>query len=215
MMILTAVILLIGFIALAGMVARVNQLSSQTAIESERIILREVGPLAESMNSAICKLKESTLSKPNVADGVTTLGSPTITSATAAFTEADIGMVVAGTGILPSSRIIAVPSATSATLSAAVAASGTGLTFRFSPCLPTGASSTFDLSTTTMPTLEVALAGILDHLQALQAAHGLFMGWEIGCEGGNPAQGQVTAHLWDGTVWVEVKSAVYFTRAAC
>lgn len=53
MMVLSAVLLVISFVALAAMVGRVNQLGSQTASESRKVILDEVGPLADSMNAAI------------------------------------------------------------------------------------------------------------------------------------------------------------------
>jgi hypothetical protein len=66
-----------------------------------------------------------------VTDGVTTSGSATITSATAAFSTDDIGKPISGTGIPANTTISAVASATSATLSANATASGTGITFTF------------------------------------------------------------------------------------
>lgn len=233
MMILSAVILLIGFIALAGMVSRVSQLGSQTTIESEQAILGEVGPLADSMNMAICRLKESTDSRTLIGNAVTDDGSPVVTFLTnpnPAFSAADIGMVVSGTGILPSSRIVAV-TATSITLTEAATADSppAGTQIRFISCLPPGATTTFDLGLATSPTLDEAVTNVLEHLQALEASHGLFMDWTIGCfdlDGDNNdpvtnpdpddiAAGQVTAHLWDGTVWLEVKSSVMFQRSTC
>ncbi|MEK6986280.1 MAG: IPT/TIG domain-containing protein [Candidatus Thermoplasmatota archaeon] len=65
----------------------------------------------------------------SVAGGVTTLASTTITSATAAFTAADIGFRISGTGIPAGATITAIGSSTSATISAAATAAGTGVTF--------------------------------------------------------------------------------------
>lgn len=65
----------------------------------------------------------------SVTDGVTTNASTTITSATARFTFSDIGTTISGTGIPASTTIAGVTSATTATLSAAATADGTGITF--------------------------------------------------------------------------------------
>lgn len=63
-----------------------------------------------------------------VTDGVTTITSPIITSATAAFTaNTDIGMLVTGAGIPQYATIASVQSATQATLSANATASGSGV----------------------------------------------------------------------------------------
>lgn len=53
MMLLTAVVLIIGFVALAGMVARVSQLAGQAAREQNRPMLREVEPMLGAVNDAI------------------------------------------------------------------------------------------------------------------------------------------------------------------
>lgn len=216
MMILAAVILLIGFIALAGMVSRVSQLGSQTTIENDQAILEEIGPLNDSMNSAICRLKESTISKAQVTDGVTTADSAVVTSATAAFVQADVGMVVSGAGLLPGSRIQSVESGSSITLTNAATTAGTGVTLRFVSCLAPGTTTTFNRGTTTSPTMEASVISVLEQLQSLEASRGLLMDWSLGCRDGvTTGQGQATVHLWDGTVWIEVKSSVMFARAAC
>jgi hypothetical protein len=62
-----------------------------------------------------------------VADGATTNGSPTVTSATAAFTSADVGRTISGAGIPAGSTIIAVGSATSVTISQNATATATGV----------------------------------------------------------------------------------------
>lgn len=64
-----------------------------------------------------------------VTDGVTTSGSASITSASAAFNASDIGNPISGTGIPAGATIAAVTSATAATLSANASASGTGVSF--------------------------------------------------------------------------------------
>lgn len=62
-------------------------------------------------------------------DGVTTNLSTTVTSATAFFTQSDIGATITGTGIPGSTTIASVTNATTAVLSAAATASGTALSF--------------------------------------------------------------------------------------
>lgn len=61
-------------------------------------------------------------------DGVTTLGSTTVTSATAAFTRADVGKTISGTGIPASTKIVSVTSATAVVISNAATATGSGIT---------------------------------------------------------------------------------------
>jgi hypothetical protein len=63
-----------------------------------------------------------------VADGVTTDTDQTVTSATAAFTVADVGMTIAGTGIPASTTIRAVTNSTTVELSAAATVTDTGVT---------------------------------------------------------------------------------------
>jgi len=65
-----------------------------------------------------------------VTDGVTVNGSPTLTSATAAFTTADVGNPITGTNIPASTTISAYSSATSVTLSKNATASGSPVTFK-------------------------------------------------------------------------------------
>lgn len=64
-----------------------------------------------------------------VTDGVTTNADATITSATAAWTQADVGRPITGTGIPAGTTIRSVTSSTDAELSANASASGTGVTF--------------------------------------------------------------------------------------
>jgi Pectate lyase superfamily protein len=60
-------------------------------------------------------------------DGVTTIGSATLTSATAAFTAADVGKGISGAGIPVRTTILSVQSATSLTMSANATATATGV----------------------------------------------------------------------------------------
>jgi len=73
----------------------------------------------------------------SVADGVTTNTDATVTSATAAFTQADKGKLIAGTGIPAGTTIATVTSATSIELSAAATATGTGVTLTIGATLAT------------------------------------------------------------------------------
>jgi hypothetical protein len=68
-----------------------------------------------------------------VTDGVTTSGSAVVTSATAAFTSADVGMLITGTGLSSAAYIASVQSATQVTLSANATATATGVTLTVSP----------------------------------------------------------------------------------
>lgn len=63
-----------------------------------------------------------------VLDGVTTNASPTLTSATAAFTAADVGRTVSGTGIPGGTTILTVTNGTTVTMSANATATGSSLT---------------------------------------------------------------------------------------
>jgi hypothetical protein len=65
-----------------------------------------------------------------ITDGVTVNGSPTLTSATAAFTTADVGNPLTGTNIPASTTISGYTSGTSVTLSKNATASGSPVTFK-------------------------------------------------------------------------------------
>jgi hypothetical protein len=65
-----------------------------------------------------------------VTDGVTTNGSAVFTSATAAFTNQDVGNPITGTNIQAATTIVSRSSATSVTLSKTATASGTNITFK-------------------------------------------------------------------------------------
>ncbi|MCW2901908.1 MAG: VWBp37 [Streptosporangiaceae bacterium] len=62
-----------------------------------------------------------------VADGATTSGSTALTSATAAFTQGDVGGAVSGTGIPAGTTIASVTNATTAVMSANATATATGV----------------------------------------------------------------------------------------
>ncbi|HUR64586.1 MAG TPA: hypothetical protein VM241_08910 [Candidatus Thermoplasmatota archaeon] len=53
MMLLAAVVLIIGFVALGGMVSRVAQLAGQASKEQDRPLMREVDPLLGALNAAV------------------------------------------------------------------------------------------------------------------------------------------------------------------
>lgn len=77
-----------------------------------------------------------------VTDGATTSASTAITSATAAFQQADIGDTITGAGIPAGTTIAAVTSATAATLSQAATATATGVTFTITVVVNPDANST-------------------------------------------------------------------------
>jgi len=67
------------------------------------------------------------------ADGATTTASPTVTSATMAFTAGDIGGTITGTGIPAAATIISVNSPTSAVMSANATATASGVSITVTP----------------------------------------------------------------------------------
>ncbi|MFA5944909.1 MAG: hypothetical protein WC876_10640 [Candidatus Thermoplasmatota archaeon] len=150
MMILAAVLLVIGLIALAGMVARVNQLGSQTSVEADKAILNEVTPLQDSIDEVLCRITVN------------------------------------------------------------------------STC---GAASLrhFNLTATSYIKAEDAVRNALEQLQRMEAGHGFWMDYQITCVDGSglltaddsfSARGVAVVHLSDGTVWLELRSAVFFPRSA-
>lgn len=70
----------------------------------------------------------------SVSDGVTTSGSTTLTSATAAFVSTDIGRVVSGAAFAPGTVILSVTNGTTVVLSLAAGATGTGQTVNLGAC---------------------------------------------------------------------------------
>lgn len=67
------------------------------------------------------------LGSRSVSDGATTDASATVTSTSAAFSTADVGKPISGTGIPAGAQIVSVESATSCTISAAATATGSSL----------------------------------------------------------------------------------------
>jgi hypothetical protein len=218
MMILSAVILILAFIALAGMVARVQQLAGRTTSESDLVILSDVAPLSASIDSAICRLKDSTLATRGPIASVTVTGAAmtTITqpATNADFSSQDIGMGVTGSGITLGTRIVAV-SGDTATISQPGTTTPTTLTFV--SCLPFGDSTEtadLDLSATSSPTLEQAIGEMMETLAAIETQHGFWLDWSMCYEAGFPARGHVVVSLTDGSVWFEFRSTVVFPTVA-
>lgn len=123
MMILSAVLLVIGFIALTGMVARVNQLGTETTTESERAILSEVGPLVDAIDGGIADLRGARDVSITAKD--TTVMKITVSSATP-LVQQDVGRHIASAtaNCVPTgSTITAVLSDTTATVSGTLASS--------------------------------------------------------------------------------------------
>lgn len=77
-----------------------------------------------------------------VSDGVTTNTDATVTSSTGAFTQADVGKLISGTGITAGTTIASINSSTSIELSAAATADGTGLTLTIGAALASASYGT-------------------------------------------------------------------------
>jgi class 3 adenylate cyclase len=221
MMMLSAIILLVGFVALAGMVARVNQLGTQTTTESRKGVLTEVGPVQDALDALVSSLAKRTCQATNTpaCTPTTTASSATVTTSIATFAPSDIGLNVTGAGIAAGTTIIAVASATSATMSAAATGATTALTLQ---------RAYLGYDTTTSPTLDAALAAGLAQLKREEAGHGLTMGYVIcgnaahavaqltsACSGTTQCYAaQVVVHLGDGDVAFEIASSVKLPRVA-
>lgn len=94
----------------------------------------------------------------SVTDGATTSGSPNITSATAAFSQDDVGKPISGAGIPAATTILSVTSATAAVMSANATATATGVTFTIGLAL-TAASYASNIKAFTFVGASVTLAG--------------------------------------------------------
>jgi hypothetical protein len=94
--------------------------------------------------TAACPTVAPTGTARTVTDGATTSGSSTITSATGAFTTADWGKLVTGTGIPANTTIVAIVSSTSVKLSANATATGASVSLTFSPYLVPSARQVTD-----------------------------------------------------------------------
>lgn len=216
MMVLAAVILLLAFVALAGMVARVAQLASQTTAEKDKALLDEIGPLSQSLDASICQLKASTITTKTGITATWTSGSMALSNLNPDLTASDIGMTIKGAGIPTGTRIVAIPSpGDTATMSQAATQPGSGAEITLTPCLPQGASS-FGHGPTTTPALEDAIIEMLQHIRAIEARHGFWMEWRVECQDLDAAKGRAVVSLSDGTTWVEFTSTVLFPRpSAC
>lgn len=120
-MILAAVLLVVGLIALAGMVGRVNQLGSQTATEADKAILDEVVPLASALQDGIAEMRgarDVAITSKVVATSIINVDSAT------PLVEQDEGRHISSTtsNCVPNgATITAVLSTTQATISASPA----------------------------------------------------------------------------------------------
>lgn len=217
MMILSAVILLLAFIALAGMVARVSQLAARTTAESDRVILSDVAPLADAIDESICRLKSSATTTLQATGTDWTSGATTITGVTGvSLASTHVGMFVVGNGLPSGTRILAVLSASSATISQATTAVGNNVPISLTPCLAQGTTSSFSLGPATTPRLQDAVDEMLAHLAALEAQHGFLVEWSFECRvAGDASTGRAVVSLTDGSVWLQFRSTVPFTLAAC
>jgi len=227
MMILSAVVLLVGFVALAGMVARVNQLGTQTTTESRKSVLTE----STSLQDGLDLMLSSTARRVATVTVAVTSGVVTATVTSPAnppgfFSVADVGMPIAectsvamttcgGQSHVPAgTTITGVASPTSATLSGGTA--GAGVIVKVSR---TG----FALDGTTSPRVSGIVAAALEQMQRAEAEKGFLMGYDLMAGYYNPSTGafvadcsnaQVVLRLADGDVKVEMRSTVFISRAA-
>lgn len=110
-------------------------------------------------------------------DAATTNASPTLTSATAAFTSADIGLAIAGTGIPAETTIIGVTNATTVTLSANATATASGVTITI-----TGRTTRYRVlpSFNTDPLNDALVDGEISQTVANEAARYALVGLALG-----------------------------------
>jgi hypothetical protein len=85
-----------------------------------------------------CSATITGLTSRTVADAVTTSGSATVTSATAAFTSTDVGRSISGTGIPAGATIASVTNGTTAILSANATATGSSVSITVTGVPSTG-----------------------------------------------------------------------------
>lgn len=94
---------------LDGRFIKVNESGSQEGLRN--------GNVGNALGFTILKSNNAPAGSRVVTDGVTVVGT-TVTSATAAFTSADVNKVITGTGVAAGAFIVSVQSATSVTMSA-------------------------------------------------------------------------------------------------
>ena len=107
----------------------VTSISGDVLTLSECLDVRQESPTPEvpcdaAMSGGETVIVENAPGARSVDDGVGAPSSTTITSAKANFTAADIGLSISGEGIPPQTTITATPTATTATISNALSASG-------------------------------------------------------------------------------------------
>lgn len=228
MMMLSAVLLLIGFVALAGMVSRVSQLGTQTTTESRRSVLTEAGPLQDALDTTL-----STLARRNatvtvtVSNGIVTATVTSPANPPGFFASSDVGLSIVqcttaspltgcpktGALVPVGTTITAVASPTVATLSAGSA--GTGLIVKVS-------KAGFSLDAGTTPSAGQATVSALEQLRRDEAEKGLLMGYDLltgyynaaGTLVSDCGHAQVLVRLSDGEVKTELRSSVLIPRSA-
>lgn len=208
MMMLSAVLLLIGFVALAGMVARVNQLGTQTTTESRKAALADSGALQDALDGGLSTLAKRAATATWTAAAANVASTVTVSSPTTFFAAVDVGRTVTGTGLPADTTLVSVVSATSATIRSPTAAipvqsTGTALTLK---------KAGFALDSTTTPTLDAAVVAFLEQLQKVEAEHGLLLGYDVTST--SCSASQVILRLSDSDIKVEVRSSVLIPRAA-
>jgi hypothetical protein len=102
----------------------------EAVTDASTIGVRRTPVVVASLNMNKALVDYGTRMTRTVTDGVTVSSSTTLTSATAAFTSADVGNPITGTNIPAATTISGYTSATSVTLSKPATASGSPVTFK-------------------------------------------------------------------------------------
>jgi hypothetical protein len=102
----------------------------EAVTDATTVGIRRAPTVVTSLNMNKTIVDYGTRMTRKVYDGVTTNGSATLTSATAAFTSADVGNPITGTNIPAATTISGYTSATSVTLSQNATGSGSPTTFK-------------------------------------------------------------------------------------
>lgn len=145
--------------------AEVSALPNTSSNSHEKAIGYEINsPKNIKLDSAFeCVLKDEILGASNITltGGATTDGSANVTYTS--NTNVQVGMFISGTGIPPNTRISAVNSATSSTLTTTATASGSSLTFTL------GSKSTFD-TVNTLIDFEIVSTSKKDNVTQIELA---------------------------------------------
>src|SRR5450631_517163 len=178
--------------------------SAKGAIDTELANVNQ-GLLWKHMFGSI----SASVGRVSSADGVTTNASKNISSATAAFTQADVGRTITGTGIPALATIASVSSSTAAVTSANSTADGTGIAFTIGTV---GANSFLaqpaDL-TGLSTTIQIGRPDITAVVRPFSYLGCKFGTWTVGCKAGEIAKLTLDVTAQDETTAETLGAASY------